>query len=102
MDLVSELHAAEKKTILLVSHSMEDVAEYVERIMVMNSGSILYDGTPREVFAHFRELEEIGLAAPQMTYIMQYLKEKGIDVRTDLLTVKEAAAEILRAYGFRQ
>lgn len=102
MDLVSELHAAEKKTILLVSHSMEDVAQYVERIMVMNKGSILYDGTPREVFAHFRELEEIGLAAPQMTYIMQYLKEKGMDVRTDLLTVKEAAAEILRAYGFRQ
>lgn len=86
-------------TVLLVSHSMEDVAEYVDRIIVMNEGSIMYDDTPREVFRHFRELEEVGLAAPQVTYIMQALKSKGLPVNTDVTTIEEAAGEILRFYS---
>ena len=84
-------------TILLVSHSMEDVAEYVDRIIVMNQGSVLYDGQPREVFRHYRELEEIGLAAPQVTYILHSLKEKGLDVDVDATTVGEAVETVMQA-----
>ena len=83
-------------TIVLVSHSMEDVAKYVDRIIVMNQGSILYDDVPREVFRHYRELEEVGLAAPQVTYIMHRLKEKGYDVDVDAITIEEAKQAILR------
>ncbi|MGN0308539.1 MAG: energy-coupling factor transporter ATPase [Lachnospiraceae bacterium] len=86
-------------TIILVSHSMEDVAEYVERIIVMNRGSIIYDGATREVFRHFEELEQIGLAAPQMTYMMNRLKKEGFGVNTDAATVMEAKEEILKALG---
>lgn len=86
-------------TILLVSHSMEDVAEYVERIVVMNQGSIIYDGIPREVFKHSEELEKIGLAAPQMTYMMTRLKKEGFEVNSDVITVEEAKAEILRVFA---
>ena len=84
-------------TILLVSHSMEDVAEYVNRIIVMNHGSVMYDGTPREVFSHYKELEEVGLAAPQVTYIMHELKDRGLDVDTDATTIEEAAETVLKA-----
>ncbi len=82
---------------MLVSHSMEDVAKYVERIIVMNRGSVLFDDTPREVFRHYKELEEVGLAAPQVTYIMQALAKKGMKVDTSVTTIKEAKQEILRA-----
>ena len=82
-------------TIILVSHSMEDVATYVDRIMVMNDGELKYDDTPRNIFIHYKELEEIGLAAPQVTYIMHELKEAGFDVRTDAITIKEAKESIL-------
>ena len=83
-------------TILLVSHSMEDVAEYVDRIIVMNKGSVMYDDTPREVFKHYKELEEVGLAAPQVTYIMHDLKARGADVDVNATTIEEAAEEIAR------
>ena len=82
-------------TIILVSHSMDDVARYVDRIMVMGGGKLLYDDVPVKVFRHVKELEELGLAAPQITYIMKLLKERGLDVSTDALNVKEAAAEIM-------
>ena len=85
-------------TILLVSHSMEDVAEYVDRIIVMNKGSVMYDDTPREVFRHYKELEEVGLAAPQVTYIMHELKARGADVDVDATTIEEAAEEIARVW----
>lgn len=84
-------------TVILVSHSMDDVAEYVERILVMNRGRLMYDGEPREVFAHYKELEEVGLAAPQVTYIMHQLKEKGLDVDVNATTIDEAAESIFRA-----
>ena len=81
-------------TIVLVSHSMEDVAEYVDRIIVMNQGRVMYDGTPREVFKNYRELEDVGLAAPQVTYIMHRLQEKGLSVDADVTTIKEAVTQI--------
>ena len=84
-------------TIILVSHSMEDVANYVDRIIVMNKGSVMLDGVPKDVFAHYKELEEVGLAAPAVTYIMQQLKQNGFAVSTDATTIEEAKEEILRA-----
>ncbi|MCM1101914.1 MAG: energy-coupling factor transporter ATPase [Clostridium sp.] len=93
---IKRLQTETGMTVLLVSHSMEDVAEYVDRIIVMNRGSVLFDDTPREVFAHYKELEEVGLAAPQVTYIMHELKESGLDVDASVTTIEEAANEILR------
>ena len=84
-------------TIILVSHSMEDVANYVDRIIVMNKGSVMLDGVPKDVFAHYKELEEVGLAAPAVTYIMQQLKQNGFAVSKDATTIDEAKEEILRA-----
>ena len=82
-------------TVILVSHSMEDVAKYVDRIIVLNAGKIYLDGDGREVFSHVKELEEIGLAAPEVAYLMQAVKDAGIPVATNITTVEEAAAEIL-------
>lgn len=96
---IKKLQTETGMTILLVSHSMEDVAEYVDRIIVMNRGSVMYDGTPKEVFSHYRELEEVGLAAPQVTYILHELKERGFDVDTDATTIEEAAETVLKALG---
>ncbi len=96
LDMVSQMQKDRGMTVLLVSHSMEDVARYVDRIMVMNHGHLIFDDVPRGVFTHVKELEEMGLAAPQMTYIMEYLREKGLAVKTDALTVEEAAKEIIK------
>lgn len=96
---VKKLHDESNITVVLVSHSMEDVANYVNRIVVMNRGRILYDDVPKAVFSHYKELEEVGLAAPQVTYIMHKLLEEGFPVRTDATTIKEAADEILRVIG---
>ena len=85
-------------TVILVSHSMEDVAKYVDRIMVMNDGILMYNGTPKEVFAHYKELEKIGLAAPQVTYIMNDLKNAGF-VDVSAITIEEAKTSILKALG---
>ena len=85
-------------TVVLVSHSMEDVANYVDRIIVMNKGHVAFDDVPRNVFRHYRELEQIGLAAPQVTYVMQELKAAGMDVSVDATTVEEARDEILKAF----
>ena len=95
LGLISEMKNRMNMTIILVSHSMDDVAEYVDRIMVMNRSHLVYDDTPAGVFTHYRELEEMGLSAPQVTYIMQYLKEQGLPVSTEIFTLEEAAAEIL-------
>ena len=95
LGLIAEMKRALNMTIILVSHSMDDVARYVDRIMVMGGGKLLYDDEPVKVFRHVRELEELGLSAPQVTYIMTLLKERGLDVNTDVLNVKDAAAEIL-------
>lgn len=97
LDQVAKLHQERKITVVLVSHSMEDIARYVERIIVMNHGSIMFDDTPRQVFLHYRELEQIGLAAPQVTYLMHDLRKRGWDVPADVTTVEEAAQAILAA-----
>lgn len=97
LDQIAKLKEETGITVILVSHSMEDVAKYVERIIVMNRGSVLYDDTPREVFKHVEELEQVGLAAPQVTYIMQALAKRGMPVDTSATTIAEAAQEILRA-----
>lgn len=97
LDQISELHKACGITIILVSHSMEDVAKYVERLIVVNRGQIAFDDTPREVFSHYQELEAMGLAAPQITYIMHALKQKGLKVDPNATTVEEARDDILRA-----
>ncbi|HJC80838.1 MAG: energy-coupling factor transporter ATPase [Lachnospiraceae bacterium] len=97
LDQVERLHKETGMTVILVSHSMEDVARYVERIIVMNRGEKMLDGTPREVFRHYKELEKVGLAAPQVTYVMHDLKERGFDLSPDATTIEEAADEIMRS-----
>ena len=81
-------------TVILVSHSMEDIAKYVDRIVVMNKGSKMLDGQPKEVFAHYKELEKVGLAAPQVTYMMHALSETGLPVNTEATTIEEAVETI--------
>ena len=95
LGLISRMKKEYSMTIILVAHSMDDVARYVERIIVMGGGKKIFDNTPEGVFRHYKELEDLGLSAPQITYIMNLLKEKGLDVRTNALTVEQAAEEIL-------
>lgn len=99
LDCVKKLQKETGITVILVSHSMEDVAKYVDRIMVMNDGILMYNGTPKEVFAHYKELEKIGLAAPQVTYIMNDLKNAEFDVDVSAITIEEAKTSILKALG---
>ena len=97
LDQIAKLHKETGMTVVLVSHSMEDVARYVDRIIVMNKGEKMLDSTPKEVFRHYKELEEVGLAAPQVTYVMHDLKDRGFDVSPDATTIEEAADEIMRS-----
>ena len=97
LDQVEKLHKETGMTVILVSHSMEDIARYVERIIVMNHGEKMLDGAPEEVFRHYKELEKVGLAAPQVTYVMHDLKERGFDVSPDATTIEEAAEEIMKS-----
>ena len=97
LGMISKMHKELGITVILVSHSMEDVAKYVDRIIVMNQGSVMYDGAPKEVFRQYKELETVGLAAPQVTYLMHELSEKGLAVDLDATTVEEAAKNILGA-----
>lgn len=97
LDQIAELHKVRGITIILVSHSMEDIAKYVERLIVMNHGEAVFDDTPKAVFSHYKELEAMGLAAPRITYIMSALKEQGLLVNTEATTVEEACTSILDA-----
>lgn len=99
LDQIADLHRMRGITIILVSHSMEDIAKYVDRIIVMNGGRVAYDDVPKAVFSHFKELEAMGLAAPQITYIMHALKERGLPVDETATTVEEARISILKALG---
>lgn len=101
LELVSDLRKQRNMTIILVSHSMDDVARYADRIMVLNKGHLAFMDEPRKVFSHVDELEEMGLAAPQMTYLAQMLNKAGIKVDPAISTVSEAKEEILRAFGIR-
>ena len=99
LDLLKKLHEQRGITVVLVSHSMEDVANYVDRIIVMDHGKVQFDGQPREVFAHYKELEKMGLAAPQVTYIMKDLKEKGFNVDDTVTTLEEATDDIMKEFS---
>lgn len=99
LEQINKLHKESGITIILVSHSMEDVAKYADRLIVMNKGGIAFNDTPHKVFEHYLELEEMGLAAPQVTYVMQELRKRGIAVGTSATTVEEAKAEILRYFS---
>ena len=102
LDQVALLQKERKITVILVSHSMEDVARYVDRIIVVNDGKILFDDTPKQVFQHYKELESVGLAAPQVTYVVKALKEQGWDIDTTATTVEEAKEAILLAIKKRE
>lgn len=96
LNLIEKLAREQNKAVLLVSHSMDDVANYVDRLLVMDDGRLVMDGAPHEIFARYKELEQIGLAAPQVTYIMNALQARGLPVRVNATTLKEAKQEILR------
>ena len=97
LGLISDLHKSRGITVILVSHSMEDIAEYTDRLIVLNKGKKAFDGMTSEVFSHYRELEKMGLSAPQVTYVMNSLKERGLDVDTSVITVEKARESILGA-----
>ena len=97
LDMIADMHKELGITIILVSHSMEDVAKYVDRIIVMNSGQVMLDGEPKAVFRHYRELEEVDLAAPQVTHLMHDLAERGLPVNLEATTIEEARDSILEA-----
>ena len=99
LDEIRELHSERNMSIILVSHSMEDMAKYAGRLMVMNQGEKVFDGSPREVFEHYRELEAIGLAAPEVTYIVHGLRDHGVPIGDDITTVEEAQKAILKLLG---
>ena len=101
LDQIAYLQKEGNLTVILVSHSMEDIAKYVDRIVVMNKGNKMFDGEPKKVFAHYKELERVGLAAPQVTYMMHALKEKGLDVDTEATTIDEAVETISKALNNR-
>ena len=97
LDLIASLQRERGITVILVSHSMEDVARYVGRLIVMNQGTVQYDGTPSEVFSHYKELEQIGLMAPQVTYVTEGLAKRGVSLPHNAITVQEAVDSILQA-----
>lgn len=96
LENIKQLHKTQKMTIILVSHSMEDVAKLVDRIIVMNHGKVALSGTPREVFMQPEKLEKMGLSVPQVTYLVRKLKARGFNIRQDVITVEEAKNELLR------
>lgn len=97
--IADELHSSLNITVIIVSHSMDDLAEHVERILVMNDGRLVMDAPSHVVFRHRAELEAMGLAVPEVTAILSDLKKAGLPVRDDLITIEEAKSEILRVFG---
>ena len=103
LELLATLHRERGITVILVSHSMEDVAQYVERLIVMNQGRAVYDGTPEEVFSHYKELEKMGLRAPQVTYVMEGLAKRNVPLPYNAITIEQAADSIMSVaekYGY--
>ena len=102
LELLKTLHDEKKISIILVSHSMEDVANYVSRMIVLDEGRILWDNEPSKVFVHGKELEQIGLAAPQVSYVMAGLRDRGWDVDPSVTTIDRAVEEILKITDSRE
>lgn len=99
LDEIYSLYKNTEITIVIVSHSMDDIAKFATRIIVMNKGKLFLDGKPEEIFMHYDELKKVGLGVPESTKIMRKLKEKGIDVKLNCITVDEAYKEIERIIG---
>lgn len=102
LDLIKKLHKERKITVIVVSHSMEDMGKYAERLIVMNGGTVAYDGTPEEVFSYYKELEKIGLRAPQVTYVMEGLAARGIRLPHNAINVRQAVDAIYKSYCGRK
>lgn len=99
LELIARLHREENITIILVSHSMDDVAEYADRILVMDNSHLVFDDIPKNVFAYRNELTEMGLDIPEVTKVLKLIADKGVNIRTDAITIEEglrACYEILR------
>lgn len=96
LDQIAILREKRKITVLLVSHSMEDIAKYVDRVIVMNEGEVILDDAPLKVFSNYKLLEEVGLMAPQVSYMMRALNERGIPVSENIITLNEAKEEIIK------
>ena len=97
LDMVCRIRKEKNLTIFLVSHNMDDAARLADRVLVLDKGRLAMDGTPREVFSRHKELHAIGLSAPSSSELLYLLKEKGLDVRTDIFDEDEAADEIVKA-----
>lgn len=95
LNQIDKLHKESDMTVILVSHSMEDVAKYVERLFVMNQSKLTFDEPTHQVFSHYKELEQMHLAAPEVTYVMHGLRNMGAAVSTNPTTVEEAKQEII-------
>lgn len=98
LDLIKQLHKERGITVIVVSHSMEDMGKYAERLVVMNGGTIFLDGTPEQIFSHYRELEKIGLRAPQVTYVMEGLAKRGVRLPHNAINVGQAVDAIMKCY----
>lgn len=98
LDLIKRLHKERGITVIVVSHSMEDMGKYAERLVVMNGGTIFLDGTPEQIFSHYRELEKIGLSAPQVTYVMEGLAKRGVRLPHNAINVGQAVDAIMKCY----
>ncbi|MCR5686405.1 MAG: energy-coupling factor transporter ATPase [Lachnospiraceae bacterium] len=99
LSIADSLHEMLGITVIIISHSMDDLAEHVERMLVMHEGKLVMDGPAREVFMHREELESMGLAVPEAQAVLSDLKKMGLPVRDDLITIDEARREILRVFG---
>ena len=102
LDLVDRLHRQRGITVIIASHSMEDMGKYARRLVVMDGGTIAFDGTPEEVFSHYKELERIGLRAPQVTYVMEGLAQRGIPLPHNAINVEQAVDAIMKCYRGNQ
>ena len=98
LDLIRKLCTEAGKGIILVSHSMDDVAEYADRIIVLKDGAVQFDDTPKEVFTHREALEQMGLSIPKVTQVLHGLKARGFDVNTGLIGIEETRDEIIRLF----
>lgn len=102
LEQIQLLHSKYNMTIILVSHSMEDVAKIAQRVIVMNKGKVALEGTPAEVFKHVKELEEIGLGVPQVTYLMMKLRERGYKVSDEVYTIEQCKKELMKLFGKKE
>lgn len=99
---IKRMHKEYKMTIIMVTHSMDEVAQLADRLIVLDKGKIVIEGSPREVFNQIDTLEKIGLSVPQVKYLAKKLKEKGFNINEDIITLEEAKREILRLFKERK